>query len=195
MEEFKVLDAVAIKALAHPLRLQLFDLVRREGPATSTSLAKRLNETSGATSYHLRQLHRAGLIEEDPDRGTGRERWWRPAQRSIAVRGSALPDDPTTQAAAQWFAREIQRRRNAWVERWYDTHKDWPQEWQDASVDSSAEFRTTHEHLRALQEEILEVIDRYRAEAEANETPDSERVAVMFYAFPQPPTESAGEQP
>ena len=35
------------------------------------------NASSGATSYHLRQLGRYGLIEEDPDRGAGRERWWR----------------------------------------------------------------------------------------------------------------------
>jgi DNA-binding transcriptional ArsR family regulator len=194
MEDVKILDPAAIKALAHPLRLQLFELVRREGPATSTSLAKRLNETSGATSYHLRQLHRAGLIEEDADRGTGRERWWRSAQRRIAVRASALPDEPDTQAAVLWFAREIQRRRNAWVERWFDTHRQWPQEWRDASVDSSAEFRTTPEQLAALRDEVFEVIERHRAEAERDEAPDSERVVVMFYAFPQPPTESAGEQ-
>jgi DNA-binding transcriptional ArsR family regulator len=181
MEDVKVLDPVALKALAHPLRIQLYELLHRDGPATSTSLARRLNETSGATSYHLRQLHRAGLIEEDLARGNRRERWWRAAQRRIAVRSAELPDEPSTQAAAAWFAREVQRRRNAWVERWYETHKDWPEEWRDASLDSSWEFRMTPERMRAMSDEVCDVIERYREE----EATDGETVAVLFYAFPQ----------
>ena len=72
-----------LRALAHPLRVRMIGLLRTEGPATATTLAKRLGESTGATSYHLRQLAAYGLIEEDPERhGHGRERWWRSASAS-----------------------------------------------------------------------------------------------------------------
>ena len=55
----------AIRALSHPLRVRLLDLLRFDGPSTATLLARRVGESSGATSYHLRQLARHGFIEED----------------------------------------------------------------------------------------------------------------------------------
>ena len=65
------------RALGHPLRNQMRELLAQQGPATSTSIAKALGLTTGTTSYHLRQLADAGLIQDDPDRPSGRERWWR----------------------------------------------------------------------------------------------------------------------
>lgn len=67
---------VQMWAMAHPLRLELLGLLV-EGPATASMLARRLGESSGSTSYHLRVLARAGAVVEDPELGTRRERWWR----------------------------------------------------------------------------------------------------------------------
>ncbi|HVT71372.1 MAG TPA: ArsR family transcriptional regulator, partial [Trebonia sp.] len=36
-----------------------------------------LGESTGLTSHHLRQLAKHGFIEEVPELGRGRERWWR----------------------------------------------------------------------------------------------------------------------
>ena len=77
-------DAAAVRALAHPLRLQLLDLLRFEGPSTATLLGRQVGESSGSTSYHLRQLARYGFIEEAPGRG-GRERWWRFRNRRVTL--------------------------------------------------------------------------------------------------------------
>ena len=44
-----------------------------------TALAEKLGTNTGATSYHLRQLAEVGLVAEDPDRGTSRQRWWQAA--------------------------------------------------------------------------------------------------------------------
>src|SRR5688572_10834361 len=70
------LDLESLKGLAHPLRVKILDLLSTYGPATATGLAERLGESSGATSYHLRQLARHGFVREVEGRGTGRERWW-----------------------------------------------------------------------------------------------------------------------
>ena len=60
---------VQMWAMAHPLRLEILGLLV-EGPATASMLARRLGESSGSTSYHLRVLARAGAIVEDPELGT-----------------------------------------------------------------------------------------------------------------------------
>ena len=48
-----------LRALSHPLRLRIVEVLR-EGPATASALGRRLGESSGATSYHLRALAKAG---------------------------------------------------------------------------------------------------------------------------------------
>lgn len=91
----RVLDMAALKALAHPPRIEILDALSGFGPATASMLAERLEESSGATSYHVRQLERHGLVEEVADRGTGRERWWRRVPRKIAVDSTDFsPESP-----------------------------------------------------------------------------------------------------
>src|SRR5215212_10817955 len=79
--ETVVLDVKGLRALAHPVRVQLVGLLRRFGPSTATRLAERLGVNSGTASYHLRQLGAAGFVEEDTGRGNARERWWRSVHR------------------------------------------------------------------------------------------------------------------
>src|SRR3954471_15102943 len=71
-----VVGTAALKALAHPLRVRLLETLSRYGAQTASNLAARLGESSGSTSYHLRQLARHGLVREVEGRGTARERWW-----------------------------------------------------------------------------------------------------------------------
>src|SRR6202034_818045 len=70
-------DASRWKAMSHPLRREMLHHLDEHGPATSTTLAEALGENTGTTSYHLRVLADAGVIEEVPERASGRERWWR----------------------------------------------------------------------------------------------------------------------
>jgi hypothetical protein len=88
-----------VRALAHPLRLELLDLLRFEGPATATLMARRVGESS----YHLRQLARYGYIEETPCQG-GRERWRRYRERPVTVahgeRAFVAPTPTTFSAGA-----------------------------------------------------------------------------------------------
>jgi DNA-binding transcriptional ArsR family regulator len=63
--------------MSHPLRRQMLRQLSRSGKATSTTIAEALQLNTGTTSYHLRVLADAGVIEELPGQGHGRERWWR----------------------------------------------------------------------------------------------------------------------
>ena len=69
-------DPKALRALAHPLRWQLLDLLGSEETATATRCAEVLGESVASCSYHLGMLAKYGYIEEVPGR-TGREKPWR----------------------------------------------------------------------------------------------------------------------
>ena len=70
-------DAKRWKAMSHPLRREILRHLAEHGTASSTTLAAALGESTGTTSYHLRVLADAGVIEEVPGQTNGRERWWR----------------------------------------------------------------------------------------------------------------------
>jgi DNA-binding transcriptional ArsR family regulator len=76
-------DAKRWKALAHPLRGEMLRHLDSRGPATSTTIAEALGENTGTTSYHLRVLADAGIIEEVPERAHVRQHGkWAKASRA-----------------------------------------------------------------------------------------------------------------
>jgi DNA-binding transcriptional ArsR family regulator len=72
------LRAEMLRGIAHPLRVRLLDLLREDGPSTATRLAERTGQSSGATSYHLRQLAAYGFVVEEA-RGPRTCGPWRPS--------------------------------------------------------------------------------------------------------------------
>ena len=58
------LDPRTLRGLAHLMRVRILTSLREGGPATATGLAARLGESTGSTSYHLRQL--AGMDRPPP---------------------------------------------------------------------------------------------------------------------------------
>jgi DNA-binding transcriptional ArsR family regulator len=70
-------DLDTLKAVSHPMRMKLLGALRRGGPATASELGRELGESSGSTSYHLRQLERFGLVGDTDEQPSGRERRWK----------------------------------------------------------------------------------------------------------------------
>ncbi|HEY2790976.1 MAG TPA: helix-turn-helix transcriptional regulator, partial [Micromonosporaceae bacterium] len=93
-EQDLLLDGAALTALAHPVRVRLVRLLREHGPSTASKLAATLDLNSGATSYHLRQLATAGLVEEAEDLGNKRDRWWRAKVRALYFDTDAFQREP-----------------------------------------------------------------------------------------------------
>src|SRR3954468_12521712 len=86
----QVTDVRALRALAHPLRSRLLGRLRLHGPATASQLGRAVGESSGSTSYHLRQLAAYGFVEEVEGQGTARERWWRARHRLTSWRADEI---------------------------------------------------------------------------------------------------------
>ena len=98
-------------ALAHPIRFRIWELLR-EGPSTASRLARRLGESRGSASYHLRMLARSGAIFEDETLGTKRERWWRRPDEPVLIVPYADPEGRAIdrRLLAMFFARDEEVR-------------------------------------------------------------------------------------
>ncbi|WP_285774108.1 winged helix-turn-helix domain-containing protein [Microtetraspora sp. NBRC 13810] len=99
-EYFQISDPRTLKAVAHPLRVRMLGRLRTHGPATATELAREVGESSGLTSYHLRELAKYGFIEEDPGQRDARERRWRAKHQYTAWRNADMAGTPEGRAAA-----------------------------------------------------------------------------------------------
>jgi DNA-binding transcriptional ArsR family regulator len=175
------IDARSLRGLAHPLRMRILEAIELDGPATSSTLATRLGENTGTISWHLRLLAEHGYLEEDPDRGTKRERWWRLPHGPTVLNPAEFLDDPETRRALDVYLRDL-------VERYYDrvrayVDEDWPAEWQHAAgLSDWRDLHLTPEQLHKLNEELASVVDRYTG-SEPSE--GSERVIVQLQSFPR----------
>ncbi|GIF50812.1 DNA-binding transcriptional ArsR family regulator [Asanoa ferruginea] len=70
-------DPKAIRALAHPLRLDLLDLLVTISPATAAQCGRILGVSQANCSFHLRQLAKYGFVEDAGPGRDRRERQWR----------------------------------------------------------------------------------------------------------------------
>lgn len=169
-----------MKALAHPLRQRIFHHLAFAGPQTATSLARAFGESTGATSYHLRQLARFGFIEEDAERSQGRERWWRITPLDLRTR--------STDAETAALTRELRRlelgRQRELVDR-YLAHRDRFGSLASAAMFSSSALRLTEDELRRFTEEYVDLLKRWWREP-GDEPESAVPVAALFYAFPWP---------
>ncbi|GAA4974551.1 hypothetical protein GCM10023205_46530 [Yinghuangia aomiensis] len=188
------LDARGLRALAHPLRVRILELLDRHGPATSTTLARRLGENTGTVSWHLRHLADHGFITEDPTRGTRRERWWAPTPSRLHLETADLADDPETRTAAAVYVDALLRRAFDRAARSYAA--DPGDAWRRARTTSErTDLAMTPAQLAALNTELADVVARHAATAADAPGPDTRPVAVQIQAFPLAPDESVPNNP
>lgn len=178
------LDPAALAVLAHPLRTRLLGALRIDGPATATALADRFETNTGATSYHLRKLASVGLVE-DTDTGTGRRRVWRATTTFTDFEPSDFLDDPESAAALGWLQRHHFDELVRMVHTWQEARPEWPARWQDAAGMSDVVITVTPDQLRAIADEVWEVLVRHVGED--NDDPDARRVALHLLATPLDP--------
>lgn len=186
-------DPRSLRALAHPLRLQLLGLLRADGPATASQLAVRTGQSSGATSYHLRQLAAYGFVIEDEDRGNARDRWWRAAHRT--TRFDPPPDaDEESKALGEEYLRVV---ADAYARRLYSAIASLPTlaedlgpGWERGFTMSDYPLRLTPEETAALIAALEELAERHRSdrlETRAAAPEGAHRVVLQFQVIPVGP--------
>lgn len=187
-----VRDPRALRALAHPLRGRILGILRLEGPSTATLLGGRLGESSGATSYHLRQLAGHGFVEDMPGEGSGRERWWRALHRSTHWETADFLGDPAAREVAdELLLLQVDQRRRT-LAAYVEQRRALGEDWEAAASLSDYAMRLRPEAAKALADELSAVLARWRDDEHGNEhgneqsgaAPGTELVVVHIDVLP-----------
>ncbi len=153
----KIDDAHALKALAHPLRLDLLEAVSIHGPLTATAASELVGESPANCSWHLRQLAKYGFIEEVPD-AHGRQRPWR--RTGTGMEWDQSPEDPETQEASRalttvYLNREMARIQEA-------MQRTQPAGWEERVIATESLSWLTADEMSQLGDEIGALLERFR---------------------------------
>ncbi|WP_278235221.1 helix-turn-helix domain-containing protein [Isoptericola sp. AK164] len=183
--------AARLRGLSHPLRVTILDLLQVHGSLTASRLAELVGESSGSTSYHLRQLAKHDFVREVEGKGTARERWWEATPGGFVLAPSENDvDDAGTRTALSLASAEFERARQAKIWRLLDALRDGPQEsryadWSDSVRLGTANTVATPQQLHDLIETVQSVIDTELHKLKAQEPgPDARPVQIHFNAFP-----------
>lgn len=185
-EQDLILDGPALRALSHPVRVQILDLLRQHGPSTASRLAGQLGLNSGATSYHLRQLASADLVAEDAALGNNRDRWWRAAVRSTYFDPAAVQADPE---AAMAYLNVIARSYAERLVEFGYRLPDLPGNWSGSATMSDCRLLLTAPEAAQMISEISTVIAQYRRADDAGDgtacPAGAKEVHVQVHVMPQ----------
>jgi DNA-binding transcriptional ArsR family regulator len=184
------MTAAQLRALAHPLRLELLQVLHAEGPATASQLARRLGESSGSTSYHLRALHRVGMVEEAEQRNE-RERWWQRSPERLLIPNS-VPADASERERVELQAAHAQiesilvERDEQALARWMEIRYELPLDWQDSQWIGNLRMWATADEVLRFVTKVLELAQPLR---KPPERAGSDRTEVHFTlrVLPQEP--------
>ncbi|MGW0985277.1 ArsR/SmtB family transcription factor [Streptomyces sp. NPDC002486] len=176
-------DTAALKALTHPLRIQLLGLLRQDGPATASELAARTGESSASTSYHLRVLAKYAFIGEAEHRD-GRERRW----RALHTVTSWSNESMESSEAGRAFVGLARRRQVEHLDRSLARHEAdlaagrLGQEWVEPSGISDLMPRLTAQSLTELWDTMARKLDELTAR-DADD-PRAENVLLLTAGLP-----------
>jgi DNA-binding transcriptional ArsR family regulator len=157
--------AEQLKALGHPLRLRVLEMLGGEGeqPLTNRELANRLGVDPGHLHFHVKMLLRAGLIERAGG-GKGREKPYRAVATTVRVGPELLRSRLTGDLQAAMLE-EVQ---------------------QAFTAREQGQFRSAQVNARVTPEQALELITELVERARVME--DAARESLIITAFMHPPS-------
>ena len=155
----EIVDAAAMRALAHPLKWDLLDALLTEGAATSTRCAELVGDSQANCSFHLRQLARYGLVERAPTTSK-RDRPWRLATVDQSW-SRVQPDESRSRAAAE-LERVFVQHEVAKLMRWVRSASTYGEDWRRAALGSGSQTWLTPDELADLGKRLNEVLLTYR---------------------------------
>jgi hypothetical protein len=179
-DPLRIEDASAMRALAHPLKWTLMDVLLTEGTATSTRCAELTGESQANCSFHLRQLARYGLVEEAPSTSK-KERPWR--LTTVDQSWSREQPDHERAEAVRELERVFVQHEFATLMRWVRTAPADSDDWRRASMRAGAIAWLTADELAALRDQIEELMLAFRDRVTDPATrPAGSRLVRLFSA-------------
>ncbi|KAA1373763.1 winged helix-turn-helix domain-containing protein [Aeromicrobium fastidiosum] len=164
-------DLETLKAVSHPLRLELLGRLRTAGPATASQLGRALGQSSGSTSYHLRQLERFGFVADDEEQPSARERRWRALHDA-----TSFPSSLSDLDGGREYVDAVRRRQERYLREGLEA---WTEPRPGIGM-SDYGLRLDPADLQALQDELHAVVTRYTGRA------GTEDVVLHVLTLPRP---------
>jgi DNA-binding transcriptional ArsR family regulator len=174
-EPRKLTDPRAMRAVAHPVRIALLEVLGTEGPLTATEAGELIGESPTTCSFHLRQLAKYGFIEEVAG-VAGRKRPWR------------LVNDTETRLAANALSRVLHDFYLDRLKEGLELRRDISTEWQKTTGASEFLLYVTPEELRQLDESMTALARQFvdRIGNPKKRPKGSIPIELLFFAYPRP---------
>lgn len=182
-------DPRILRAIAHPTRNRVLHELSAAGSLRAADVAQRTGIPANQASFHLRQLAKYGLVEVDPDAGRDkRDRVWRLTDDDITISPRDMVQQPGGEAAYTVF----QRSSVAWGHHLVDeAFKVSPEDDPAKRYVSESSLRLTRDEAVRLQQELNQVVARYRDTG--RQPSGEERDLYSVYQIVQPMPDLAGE--
>lgn len=186
-----LVDARAIRALAHPARLAVVNaLYDRDQRLTATQAAAIAGTSPSAMSYHLRALESFGIIKRSSDTTDGREHPWIRAARSLAIRPGGANSTAATTATKAVVALDAQHRLDELL-----GAMDRAMDSEDDSLESLVTYnhtaiRVTREEAHTLLTSINDLMEPLRVEIRTDAPSDAQVVSTTITAYLAPQSTS-----
>jgi DNA-binding MarR family transcriptional regulator len=182
-------DPRSIRALAHPLRLELEAIVGRSGRITTADAARELGISHGLASHHLRQLAKYGFVEQIPG-ADNRERPWRLVATSYSHEG--IEAKPGGAAAVDVLDQVVAERTLASFQDWQRRRPAWSAGWREAASLWRTTLYLTEQELAGLDRAIEALMGDYAEKRPlddlASRPPGAVPVDFTMFVVPREPT-------
>jgi DNA-binding transcriptional ArsR family regulator len=175
-------DPTVLRAIAHPTRNRILGELGAAGPLRATDIARELDIPANPASFHLRQLAKYGLIEEDAAAARDRrDRVWRlSGDGELDVNLGAIEATPGGKAAAGVFRRSAQSWGHHVVDSALSDERP-PETYRSTSEHS---IKLTKDEARELSEALRDLVDEWAERTRAGGAPD--RRTYLLYSVLQP---------
>jgi Helix-turn-helix domain len=176
-----------LRALAHPVRWKLIDVLASEGTATATRCAELLGESTATCSYHLGILAKYGYITRVAGR-EWRDKPWRLATPDLDLSSSGL--DAEGAAASRAAASAFLEYEMTVLKESLRRSEQEPPQWQHVNKIMGATAWVTAEESREAAAEVQGILDKYSHRGEDRSREGARQVrlfaAIALAAFPAP---------
>lgn len=182
-EPRELTDPKVMRALTHPVRLALLEVLATEGPLTATEAGELIGESPTTCSFHFRQLEKYGFIEE-AGTGPGRQRHWKFTHGGM--RFSDTGDDPEANIAAKSLSRLVTDRAIARMQAYEDAKTNYAKDWQQAAEATESVLYVTPDELQELNADIRARLEKHRERLTNPDArpADSQLVEVLVFTYP-----------
>ena len=174
-------DAKSLRAFAHPLRIELMEALRADGPLTATQAAELVGDSPSNCSFHLRALAGFGLVERC-EGADGRQRPWQMVKGLVSFGQDGTAESRVARAAAvEVVHAQSIKALNQWIQQFDDA----PPEWREAWWDANSTISVSAEELARIGRQITAILKPYSDRRRQRPAlPGEAPVRVATYAFP-----------